>query len=57
MTWRQLTKGDCREWKLWATDPHVSGVRSTICVASQLPRRGPTDVDFAQYRHVNYKIR
>ena len=24
-----------------------SGVRSTICAASQLPERGPTDVDDA----------
>ena len=43
---------DCREWKLSAINPHdrhtwKSGVRSAICAASQLPGRGPTDVDIA----------
>ena len=52
MTWKQLTERDCREWKLSAIDPHDrhtwrSGVRSATCAASQLPGRGPTDVDFA----------
>ena len=52
MTWKQLTERDCREWKLSATDPHDrhtwrSGVRSAMCAASQLPRRGPTDVAVA----------
>ena len=50
MTWQQLTERDCREWKLWAIDPHDrytwrSDVRSAMCAASQLPGRGPTDVD------------
>ena len=49
MTWKQLTERDCREWKL---NPHDrctwrSGVRSAMCAASQLPGRGPTDVDVA----------
>ena len=52
MTWKQLTESDCSEWKLSAIDPHDrhtwrSGVRSAMCAASQLPRRGPTDVDVA----------
>ena len=48
MTWKQLTERNSR-WKLSAIDPHRhtwrSGVRSTIRAASQLPGRGPTDVD------------
>ena len=52
MTWKQLTERDCREWKLSAINPHdrnmwTSGVRSAMCAASQLPGRGPTDVDVA----------
>ena len=52
MTWKQLTERDCREWKLSAIDPHdrhawKSGVRSAKHAASQLPGRGPTDVDVA----------
>ena len=37
ITWKQLTDSDCRERR--------SGVRSTMRAASQLPGRGPTDVD------------
>ena len=52
MTWKQLTERDCREWKLWAINPHDrnmwrSGVRSAMRAASQLSGRGPTDVDVA----------
>ena len=52
MTWKQLTERDHREWKLSPIDPHDrhtwrSGVRSTMCAASQLPGRGPTVVDMA----------
>ena len=52
MTWKQLTERDPREWKLSAIDPHDrdtwrSGVRSAMHSASQLPGRGPTDVDMA----------
>ena len=52
MTWKQLTKRDCREWKLSAINPHDrnmwrSGVRSAMRAASQLSGRGPTDVDVA----------
>ena len=46
MTWKQLTKRDCREWKLSAINLHDtwrSGVRSAMRAASQLPGRGPTD--------------
>ena len=58
MTWKQLTERDCREWKLSAIDPHDrhtqrSGVRPAMHAASQLPGRGPTDVDVAL--HVNKK--
>ena len=50
MTWKQLTVRDCNEWKLLAISPHDreswrSGVRSAMHAASQLPGRGPTDVD------------
>ena len=50
MIWKQLTESDCREWKLSAIDPNDrhtwrTGVRSTLRAASQLPGRGPTDVD------------
>ena len=43
---------DCREWKLTTVDPQErntwrSGVRSAMCATSQLPGRGPTDVDDA----------
>ena len=52
MTWKQLTERDCRKWKLSAIDPHDrhtwrSGARSAMRAASQLPRRGPSDVDIA----------
>ena len=52
MIWKQLTEGDCREWKLSAINPHDrnmwrSGVRSAMHAASQLSGRGPTDVDVA----------
>ena len=38
MTGKQLTEGDCREWKLWAINPHDrytwrSGVRSAMRAA------------------------
>ena len=52
MTWKQLTETNCREWKLSAVDHHDrltwrSGVRPAMRAASQLPGRGPTDVDVA----------
>ena len=52
MRWKQLTERDCREWKLWAIDPHDrhtwrSGVRSALRAASQQPGKEPTDVDVA----------
>ena len=45
-------KKDCREWKLTTVDPKGrstwrSGVRSVMHAASQLPGKGPTDVDDA----------
>ena len=50
LTWKKLTENDCREWKLMTVDPQErstwrSGVRSAMHAASQLPGRGPTDVD------------
>ena len=52
LTWKKLTKKVCLEWKLTAVDPQErstwrSGVRSAVRAASQLPGRGPTDVDDA----------
>ena len=52
ITWKLLTKKDCCEWKLMTVDPQErstwkSGVRSAMCAASQLPGKGPTDVDNA----------
>ena len=51
-TWKRLTERDCREWKLTTVDPQErstwrSGVRSAMRAASQLPGKGPTDVDDA----------
>ena len=51
-TWTKLTEKDCREWKLTTVDPQErstwrSGVRSAMRAASQLPGKGPTDVDDA----------
>ena len=51
-TWKKLTEKDCREWKLITFDPQErstwrSGVRSAMRAASQLPGKGPTDVDDA----------
>ena len=39
MTWKQLREGDCREWKLFAVDPHDrytwrSDARSAMHAAS-----------------------
>ena len=52
LTWKKLTEKDCPEWKLMTVDPQEritwrSGVRSAMLAASQLPGRGPTDVDDA----------
>ena len=52
MTWKLLTERDCREWKLSVIEPHDrhtwrSGARSAMHAASQLPGRGPTDVNAA----------
>ena len=51
-TWKKLTEKDCCEWKLTTVDPQErstwkSGVRSAMRAASQLPGKGPTDVDDA----------
>ena len=51
-TWQKLTEKDCRERKLITIDPQErstwrSGVRSAVRAASQLPGKGPTDVDDA----------
>ena len=52
LTWKKLTEKDCHEWKLTAVDPQErstwrTGVRSAMRATSQLPGRGPTDVDDA----------
>ena len=51
-SWSKLTENNCREWKLTTVDLQErstlrSGVRSAMHAASQLPGRGPTDVDDA----------
>ena len=48
----ELTENDCHEWKLKTVNPQQrstwrSGVRSAMRAASQLPGKGPTDVDDA----------
>ena len=52
LTWKKLTQKDCHEWKLMTVDPQErstwrSDVRSAMRAASQLPGRGPTDMDDA----------
>ena len=52
ISWKKLTEKDCCAWKLMTVDPQErstwrSGVRSAMHAASQLPGRGPTDVDEA----------
>ena len=52
LTWKKLTERDCHEWTLTAVDPQErstwrSGVKSAMCAASQLPGKGPNDVDDA----------
>ena len=52
LTWKKLTEKACCEWKLTTVAPQErstwrSGVRSAMRAASQLPGRGPTDVDDA----------
>ena len=60
-TWKKLTEKDCCEWKLTTVDPQERstwrlGVRSAMRAASQLPGKGPTDVDDAPlHLHVNQK--
>ena len=61
-TWKKLTEKDCCEWKLTTVDPQErstwrSGVRSAMRAASQLPRKGPTDVDDAPAPARKSKIR
>ena len=51
-TLKERTEKDCRECKLTTVDPQErstwgSGVRSAMRAASQLPGKGPTDVDDA----------
>ena len=52
LTWKKLKLRDCPEWKLTTADPQErntwrSGVRSAMRAASQLPGKGPTDMDDA----------
>ena len=47
-----MIERDCLEWKHTKVDPQErstwrSGVRSALDAASQLPGKGPTDVDDA----------
>ena len=52
LIWKKLTEKDCCEWNLTTVDPQErstwrSGVRFSLGAASQLPGKGPTDVDDA----------
>ena len=47
MTWKQLTERDCREWKLFAIDPHDRHTWRS--------GRGPTDVMLPLYLPINQK--
>ena len=52
ITWKKLTERNCPEWKLTTVDPQErstlrSVVKSAMRAASQLPEKGPTDVDDA----------
>ena len=52
LTWKKLMERVYHEWKLMTVDPQErstwrSGVRSAMRAASQLPGKGPTDVDDA----------
>ena len=52
LTWKKRTDRDCREWKLTTVHPQErstwrSGVRSAMRTASQLPGKGPTDMEDA----------
>ena len=52
LKWKKLRKKDCSEWKLETLDSQErstwrSDVRSAMHAASQLPGKGPTDVDDA----------
>ena len=62
LIWKKLMERDCREWKLMTVDPQErstwrSGVRSAMHAASQLPGKGPTDVDDAPAPTRKSKIR
>ena len=55
LTWKKLMDKDCREWKLTTVDPQErctwrSSMRSAMRAASQLPGKGPTDMDDAPAR-------
>ena len=52
LTWKKLTEKDCCEWMFTTVDPQEkstwrSGVRCAMSAPSQLPGKGPTDVDDA----------
>ena len=60
-TWKKLTEKDFPEWDLTTVDPQErsiwrSGMRSAMRAASQLPGKGPTDVDDALHLQVNQKF-
>ena len=57
--WKQLTKRDCREWKLLNNNPHDRNMwrsgETAMRAASQLSGREPTDVDVAPVPAINKK--
>ena len=51
LTCKKLTKKDCSEWKLMTVDSQERSTwRSAMRAASQLPGKGPIDVDDAPAR-------
>ena len=56
MTWKQLTERDCREWKLYAIDPHDRDIwRSGVRSAMRDLEGGPPMWILPLYLHVNKK--
>ena len=60
LTWKKLTEKDCHEWRITTVDPQERSTlrsrrRSAMHAVSQLPRKGPTDVDDALHLHFNQK--
>ena len=60
LTWKKLTKKDCREWNLMTVETQErstwrSAVKSAMRAASQLPEGGPLMWMIPLHMHVNQK--